>query len=291
MFKSFAIVSLVTTAALAQSSIPSGISSGCSTFLTSLNTDNTLTTCLSSLTSATADYQPGSDASKTPSTAKIGSALSNLCSATVTASCPESLIRGKISDFYSACTAELTSNPNADVINIYDVLYTISPLRAASCSKDDSGNYCLTQAKLPTSGPTAAQIQQVLSSSNVSPNTDTFSKYNIPFFFLQPNLPSAELCNVCTRNVLSAYMNFEAKVPYAPGLGKSVLLAHQPELYTGIQNTCGSTFLSGAGVQAAGGLAGGTLGGSKKSGAVQNGVGAGFAAGMGLFAFIASSAL
>ncbi|KAF5375389.1 hypothetical protein D9615_007942 [Tricholomella constricta] len=290
MFKSFAIISLVTTAALAQSSsvVPSGISQGCSTFLNNLNTDKGLTTCLSALAAATADYRPGSDATKSPSTAKIGSTLGNLCSSSVTTNCPDGLIRGNITNFYSACSAELTSNPNTDVISIYDILYTISPLKTAACSKDDSGNYCVTQAKLPASGQTAAEVQQVLAGPSLAPNTTAFRTYNIPFFFLQSSLPSSELCNVCTRNIMTAYMNFEAKVPYAPGLGKSILLANQPELYQGIQSTCGSTFLSGAGVQAAGGLSGGTL----SSGAVQNIVGAGqsfIAVGMGAIALIASS--
>ncbi|GLB44526.1 hypothetical protein LshimejAT787_1701530 [Lyophyllum shimeji] len=285
MLKSFAIISLVTTAALAQSTaIPSGISQGCSSFLTSLNTDSSLSTCLSSLNNSTADYQPGSDATKSPSAAKVGSTLSNLCSTAVTNNCPESLIRGKLTDFYSACSAELTSNPNTDVIQKYDMLYTILPLKTAACSKDDSGNYCVTQAKLPA-GQTAAQIQQVLANNN-APNTDSYRTYGIPFLFLQSSLPSSDLCNVCTRNVMTSYMNFEAKVPYAPGLGKSVLLAKQPELYQGIQNTCGSTFLSGAGVQAAGGLSGGTF----HSGAVQTGAGQGFiVAAMGVLTLIASA--
>ncbi|KAG5653543.1 hypothetical protein H0H81_012352 [Sphagnurus paluster] len=290
MFKSLAIISVVTTAAFAQSVVPSGISDACSTFFTGLNADTSLTTCLSSLTNATSDYQPGSAATTSPSTAKIGSTLGNLCSATVTNNCPDSLIRGKLTDFYAACPAELTSSPNADVIKIYDILYTISPLKTAACSKDDSGNYCVTQAKLPASGPTAAQIQQVLA-TGTSPNIGTFSDNNIPFFFLSSSSSSADLCNVCTRNVMTAYMNFEAKVPYAPGLGQSGLLANQPGLYTGIQNTCGSTFLSGAGVQAAGGLSGGALG-SSKSGAVQIDASQSFiVAGLGIVAFIASSAL
>jgi hypothetical protein len=288
MLKSFAIISFVTTAVLAQSSvIPSGISDGCSKFLTDLNSDKSLATCLSSLTTATSDYQPGSDALKNPSAAKIGTSLSSLCSSSVTANCPESLIRSKITNFYSACGAELTSNPNNDVIEIYDTIYAISPLTTAACSKDDSGNYCVTQAQLPASSPSSADIQQVLASPDHTINATTYSTYNIPFFFLQPSLPSDKLCNVCTRNIMTSYMNFEAKVPYAPGLAKSVLLRNQPELYTSIQTTCGSTFLSGAGVQAAGGLSGGTF----SSGAIQIGANQGFiVASMGVLAFIASSA-
>ncbi|KAG6910386.1 hypothetical protein DXG01_011101 [Tephrocybe rancida] len=261
MFRSFAIASLLTSAALAQSVVPSGISSDCSTFLTNLNTNTSLTTCLTSLTSATSDYQPGGAAATSPSAAKVGSTLSNLCSSSVTANCPESLIRSKLTDFYLACKPELSSNINKEVLSIYDVLYALSPMKTAACSKDDSGNYCVTQTKLPSTGQTAAQIQAVLSSSPSTPNLDTYSTNNIPFFFIQPTTPSADLCNVCTRNVITSYLNFEAKVPYGPGLGNSLVLKSQPDLYSGVVSTCGSTFLSGAGVQAAGGLSGGTLSG------------------------------
>ncbi|KAG6889684.1 hypothetical protein C0995_015432 [Termitomyces sp. Mi166 len=259
MFRSLAIVSLATTAAMAQLVIPSGISDGCSSFLTSLNTNASFTTCFSALSSATSDYTPGSAAATSPSTAKIGSTLGNLCSSSVTASCPESLIRSKLTDFYSACSAELTSNRNEDVLSIYDVLYTILPFRTATCAQDDSGNYCATKSKLPSSGQTAAQIQAALMSSSSSPNFNTFGTNSIPFMFLSPSLASSDLCNVCTRNIMTAYLNFEAKVPYAPGLSNSLLLKSQTDLYSSIVSNCGSTFLSGAGVQAAGGLSGGTL--------------------------------
>ncbi|RDB17632.1 hypothetical protein Hypma_001081 [Hypsizygus marmoreus] len=294
MFKTIAIVSLFTSAALAQSStlIPSGISDGCSSYLNKLNSDKSFTTCTSSLITATSDYSPGSNATTTPSTAKVSTTLAGFCSTSTDSNCPESLIRGELTDFYAACSAELTSASNQDVIRIYDVLYTIAPLRAAACSKDDSGNYCVTQEKLPTSGPAAGQLQKVLSTGSPAliPNTTTYRSNNIPFLFLQSAASAEELCNVCTRNILSAWINFESRVPYAPGLSKSAFLSNQPDLYQSVQDTCGSTFLSGAGVQAAGGLSGGTF----SSGAVQMAVGSaqGFvAAGMSILALIASVAL
>ncbi|KNZ76612.1 hypothetical protein J132_09356 [Termitomyces sp. J132] len=257
MFRSLAIVSLATSVAMAV--IPSGISDGCSSFLKNLNTNTSSTTCFSALSTAISDYTPGSPAAASPSAAKIGSTLSNFCSSSVTTSCPESLIRSQLTDFYSACSAELASNMNEDVLSIYDVLYAILPFRTASCAQDDSGNYCAIKSKLPSSGQTPAQLQAALMSSSSSPNFNTFGTNNIPFLFLSPSLASSDLCNVCTRNVMTAYLNFEAKVPYAPGLGNSLLLKGQTDLYSAITSTCGSTFLSGAGVQAAGGLSGGTL--------------------------------
>lgn len=204
-----------------------------------------------------------------------------------------------MADFYSACSAELTSNPNTDVLQIYDTLYTILPIKTAICSQDDGGNYCSTQAKLPASSGQAAQIQKVLAipaDGNVAAlvvNGTTFGNANIPFLFLQPSLSSADLCNVCTRKILNAYLNFEAKVPYAPGMAKSFLLSNQPALYLGIQNTCGSSFLSQAGVvQAAGGLSGGALSNTKaKNSATQTfGTTQGFfAAGLSIVALLVSS--
>ncbi|KAG6833393.1 hypothetical protein H0H87_007378 [Tephrocybe sp. NHM501043] len=287
MFRSLAIVSLAATVALAQS-VPTGISSDCSTFLNNLNTDSSFKTCLSSLNNATGDYQPGSAAATSSTSAKVGSTLSNLCSSSVSNNCPESLVRSKLTDFYAACPAELTSNLNKDVLHIYDILYTLNPLKTAVCSKDDSGNYCVTQTTLPSTGQTAQQIQQVLASGS-TPNLDTYNSNNIPFFFLQSTLASSDLCNVCTRNVMTAYLNFEAKVPYAPGLANSLTIKGQTSLYSGIVSTCGSTFLSGAGVQAAGGLSGGTL---QNGAAPAIAMGQGFMAGaMGVLALIVSSAL
>jgi len=207
--------------------------------------------------------------------------------------CPESLIRGKIADFYSACSAELTSNAHPDVIRTYDVLYTMTPLRIAICSKDDNGSYCVTQTKAPatsglnaaislnggSSGLTPAALQKYIAvpavnpttltrradEAALSPNVTTYRAANLPFLFRQASLPAETLCTACTRNVLTAYINFESNVPYAPGLNKSTLLSGQSALYLGVQTTCGKNFLSGA-VQAAGGLSGGTF----SSGAVQN---------------------
>jgi len=171
---------------------------------------------------------------------------------------------------------------------MYDVLYITMPLRNAVCSKDDSGKYCVTQSKpapatssasdggpdkaLAGGGtymsPQAAQANLVNSGPAANarradapaliPNTTTFRNSNLLFLFFRSDLASADLCVTCARNTLTAYINFESSVPYAPGLSASVLLSNQNTLYTAIQNTCGKSFLSGA-VQAAGGLAGGKL--------------------------------
>ncbi|KAG6810520.1 hypothetical protein H0H92_011466 [Tricholoma furcatifolium] len=290
MLRSLAIISLAAVTAFAQTTVPTGISSGCSSFLTNLNTNTTITTCLSSVTSATSNYSPGSAAATSSSAAQVGSTLGNLCSSTVTNNCPESMIRSTLTNFLAACNAELTSTRNTNVQQIYDMLYALVPLKNALCAEDDSGNYCATQTQLPT-GETASGLQAILSSTTSTLNFNTFASNNILFMFLNSTLSSTNLCTVCSRNIVSAYLNFEVQLPYGPGLGQSILLAGQSVLYNGMLTTCGSTFFNGAGVQAAGGLSGGTL--SSSNGAVSTlSSSQGFVAiAMGALAVFVSSAL
>ncbi|KII90083.1 hypothetical protein PLICRDRAFT_138521 [Plicaturopsis crispa FD-325 SS-3] len=293
--KSFAVLAVFTSVAMAQSSssatatatasplIPSGISSGCTTFLKSLNSDTSLSGCTAPLIAATSSYSPG-NATTNATAAAIKSSLGGLCSAT--SSCDQSTLRTKLANFYSACSAELTSSPNQDVLAMYDVIYAITPLSQAVCAKDDSGNYCATQIASTTSssaasgpsgvsndlavggstGPDLSAVQKYLvvspgsskkrastAAQALMPNTTTFAASNLLFMFLQPSLDSAALCTSCTRSILTSYINWESSAPYAPGLSNSPMLKGQSDLYKGIQSTCGTNFLSGA-VQAAGGL-------------------------------------
>ncbi|KAI0047962.1 hypothetical protein FA95DRAFT_1558491, partial [Auriscalpium vulgare] len=268
---SFAILAVVATVALAQTNplIPSGISQSCTSFLQTLNTDSTLAACTAPLISASAQYGPSSNATGTPSAASISSTLATLCGAA--SACTDSSLRTLLGNFYAQCEPELTSAQNADVLRTYDVLYVFSPLKAAVCSKSDSGTYCATATG--TNG-TAARIADPANSlyttiggpakrdtSQVAliPNVTTYRDNNLVFLFLKPSLPSAELCTTCTREILAAYTSWESTVPYAPGLPSSPLLGGQSDLITGVQNTCGPSFLSGS-VQAAGGLSGGVAG-------------------------------
>jgi len=292
MFKTLAIVSILTSAVLAQNStasastatstanplIPSGISQTCSTFLTSLDNDPTLASCLSSLSSATSAFAPGT--TSTPSSASVTAALNNLCADAVTNACPESLIRSQITAFYTACPAELTTGRVDEVVEIYDVLYTLLPMQTSVCSKDDSADWCVMAATTTTrdvedavSGGSTVGLAQLLAllytdnsaalkrraeTSAIVPNITTYHDTNLPFLFFTPSQDATTLCTSCSRNVLTAYINFESNVPYAPGLNNSLLLDTQSALYSAIQSKCPSGFLSGA-VQAAGGLSGGIL--------------------------------
>ena len=226
-------------------------------------------------------------------------------------------MRKWLTQFYAQCRTELTSNPVAAVKQIYDVLYASNPLRTAICSKDDNGSFCVT--KLPASnglknalsngGSSAMTPTDVMNAlvqgqstharraatTALVPNITTYQNTNLPFLFLQPadgaqsSLQSSSQCTACTRNIMTAYINFESDTPYGPGLGGSLLLAGQQKLYDAITNTCGKTFLSGV-VQAAGGLSSG--GGPLSSGAMQSvvTVSQGFVAvGMGVLAVLVSS--
>ncbi|KAF9484160.1 hypothetical protein BDN70DRAFT_989788 [Pholiota conissans] len=301
MFKSLAFASLLATVALAQSSasttsaattsaattsaatpsstanplIPSGISSGCSSFLTTLNSATDLNSCLSTLSNATSAFAPGS--SNATSSASVTSALNSLCSSSVSDSCPESLIRSKLTSFFTSCSDELTTSPVAEVVKMYDVLYAFLPMKTAACSKGDDGSWCV-MAPATTSreisndvGSSSTSLKDLLSFlytdnsalkrratvSAIEPNTTTYHDTNLPFLFLKPSLDATTLCTTCARNVLTAYINFESNIPYAPGLSNSQILSSQTDLYNAIQDKCPSGFLSGA-VQAAGGLSSGS---------------------------------
>ncbi|EJD05261.1 uncharacterized protein FOMMEDRAFT_27426 [Fomitiporia mediterranea MF3/22] len=267
--------------------IPTGISSGCSSFLQSLDSNSTLTSYVAPIVNATSAFSPYANSTNASSNA-VNTVLGSLCASSSTSD--DSAIRTQLSSFYSSCTNELTgSSSNKDVIRIYDVLYAIVPMKKAVCSKDDSGNYCVNQisssvssASAPGGGTsksvtstgqsTYELVQNNLWSYSGSlskradsdgaaliPNTTTYRSSNLPFLFLTPSLSSDKLCVSCTRSVLSAYMNFEQSVPYALGIANSPMLGGQPELYSAVNSTCGSNFMNGA-VQAAGGLSGGIVG-------------------------------
>lgn len=169
---------------------------------------------------------------------------------------------------------ELTSGVNEDVLRTYDVLYSIVPLQEAICTKDSNGDYCVldiaSSNSSSVSSATGESFQSIAenlysdasasdasqTSVSIVPNTTTFAQNNLLFFLLSPNLSSSELCTSCTRDVLTAYLNFESNVPYAPGIASSTLMSGQTALYKGVLSTCGSSFMNGA-AQAAGAISGG----------------------------------
>jgi len=303
MISSLALLSFLTAAAFAQSSsssaaaststgnplVPGGISPSCSTYLSQLDSANNLSPCSSAIISATSSYGPYGNVS-TSTASSLTSSLKTLCSSSVTDQCTQSLVSAELAKFYTACRAELTSG-NTDVIRTYDTVYSVLPFLNALCSQDDSGAYCVTKipatlAKSTSSASASNGLNVALASdSSLSPeliqhylhqeatlrrrdtavylNASTFDNTNLMFLFLRGDLTSDVLCTTCTRKVLTSYINFESNVPYAPGIAKSTILSGQSALYTGVQSTCGSSFLSGA-VQAAGSLSGSSSSGASR---------------------------
>jgi len=277
--KSFAIVPLLMATAYAQTQnplIPQDISGGCSTFMTSLDSDPQILSCTKAFSNAVTTFGVGSD-STTFTTSAVTSALSTLSSSL--SACSESVIRSKLTDFYSACSNELTSSPNSDVIRAYDVLFVLYPFSQAVCTKDDSGNYCVlelgstsnstnTLLSDPTNTPPADDLWDPLPSGNsrrgeeqvIIPNLSQFKSLNLVFLGILPSLPADQLCQPCTRNVLNQYIQFMSSIPYALGISNSPLMGGETDLYNAVQQKCGAPFLSGS-VQAAGGIAGGILNG------------------------------
>ncbi|KAF8841885.1 hypothetical protein BDN67DRAFT_995975 [Paxillus ammoniavirescens] len=291
--RSFAILSVLISAVLAQSSpnplIPSGISSSCTDYLTTLNNDADFSACTSPFTTALQQFAPGTNANNVSTTA-INNALNTLCSSSAFSACPENVIRSQLSSFYAACSVELTSTPNVDVKRTYDALFVLWPLKLAVCSKDDNAKYCAAelgsssgaagnvavvdpeqsrkQALLDNylysdASPIMAASRRDVSNTTAAliPNTTTYEATNLVFLFLEPSMDSNSLCTTCTRNIITAYITFESDCPYAPGMSNSLLLSGQPALYGNITSKCGVNFLSGA-VQAAGGLSGGIMSGA-----------------------------
>lgn len=255
--------------------------------------DATLSACTAPIITATAQFGPGANSTSTPSTTTIGSALDVICLSS-DSSCSDQTVRGQLSDFYSACTPELTSNPNADVIRTYDVLYALIPFKQALCTKDSNGKYCATEITSPSSSNSNSQVDLVVTSGDstfssvkqflwssagvakrataqtaaIIPNITTYRDSNLLFFFLEPDTPSATLCTTCSRSVMLSYISFETSVPYAPGLSSSPLMGGQSALYNAMTSTCGATFFTGS-VQAAGGLGSGLLGNKMPTSAAQ----------------------
>lgn len=250
--------------------IPSGISNDCSTFLSKLNANTSITSCTAPLISATAAFAPGSSASQ----GSVSNALTTLCASATAAACPEPMLRGVLAGFYAACGPELTSSLNADVVRLYDTVFMFTPFYDAVCAKNDAGQFCATQSS--GAAGSAAGAQQFLGVSMggaLVPNTTTFATYNIAFLLLQAGTSQDKLCSSCTRNIMSSFIAWETRIAYAPGLGRSQLLGGQSKLYNSIVSVCGTSFLNTA-VQAAGSLGSGLVSGKKSAAAALSPAGA-----------------
>jgi len=243
-----------------------------------LDSDPQILSCTKAFANVVTNFGVGSKSGNVDASA-VNSALNTLSSSL--SACPESVIRSQLTDFYAACSVELTSSPNTDVIRAYDVLYVLYPLSQAVCTKADSGKYCVLEVgstsnttsngkNLLSPGSTESSpadgLWSPLTQKNsrrgeqqvIIPDLQEFRSKNLVFLGIQSSLPAEELCLPCTRNVLNAYIQFTSSLPYAPGIANSPLLGGETDLYKAVQEKCGAPFLSGS-VQAAGGISGGIL--------------------------------
>jgi len=300
MFTSLAVLAFAAGSALAQGSssssapassstgsplIPTGISSGCNAFLVKLNGNTELTKCFDALNTLTQGYGPGN--TTVYSKAAVTSTLNSVCSDTTAAQCPPSVIRGQLADFYPACMDELVTNPKAEVVKIYEVLYALPAFKDAICTKGDDGNFCA----IVNRGAANVVLTRSLEAraEALTPNTKAYGAANLPFLFIKPDMPKEALCTPCTRNILSAWFNVESQLPYAPGFDSQTVLSGQKPLVAAITSTCGSNFFAGS-VAAAGGLGANTVfdAAVPRAGSGSHAV---VAAVVAVFSFIATSAL
>lgn len=258
--KSFTVLSFLASLvplALAQANnasnplIPSGISSTCQAFYVQLNANADITSCLKPLISATSAFSASSDPT-TISPSTISSSLDSICSSANT--CDATLINTQLALFLKACQTELTSTKIAGVITTYDVMYGFGLLQESLCQKDDSGKYCaLNMTSSHSTTKRSSSLDRRDSQVAIVPNVDKYSKENIAFLGMQPNMTKDQLCTSCTRKIMTVYTSQLNTVPYGPGISSTVLLSGQPALYAAINSVCGVSFLSGQ-VQAAGAL-------------------------------------
>lgn len=256
-----AMASVFASTSLAQSTsssiIPTtGVSSGCSSFLTTLNNDTAIQTCTAPLLSATQFYANATSAAKnstaantTSSATALSSSLEKLCATNT--GCDSGLIRQLLSQFWTACDSEIRAK-NADVLAIYDVLYLLNPFHEAVCTRDDSNNYCVLNIASDSASQNSTtkrslsteegqlHRRQAVASENL--NGTSLGSSNIAFLFLKTISDKAVLCSSCAKNVMASYISFETSIPYAIGLANSNILGNQAALYKAMQDTCGADF-------------------------------------------------
>jgi len=302
MFKSLAVLAFAAGSALAQGAasssssaaasspttnplIPTGISSGCDAFLKKLNSNADLAKCFDTLITLTRAYAPGNTTTHTK--ASVTNTLNSVCSDTTSTQCPESVIRSQLADFYPACMDELVTNPNPGVLKVYEVMYSLPAFQKVVCTKGDDGNFCATVNRGVANVALTKRDLEARADA-LTPNTKAYAQSNLPFLFIKPDMPREALCTPCTRNILSAWFNFESQIPYAPGFDTQSVLSSQPPLVAAVQSTCGQNFFAGS-VAAAGGL--GNSGSIFDNAAVPKAGSSVVAAVVGVLSFIAASAL
>jgi len=275
--KTVAILSALVSVVVAQTSslIPtSGVSDTCKAYLIQMNDETALKSCTSALKAATSAFSSSSGGGS----AAVSSSLNNLCAASLDTACSASTMSPVVGKMDAACQAERASN--GQVKKIYDSVYGMAAFRKALCAKDDSGRYCLTQVPksngLVAGGMSPSDVQKYIGSTTggvSTVNETTIANQNVAFQFISKDADASALCTTCTRNIFTAWSDWESQVPYAPGVSNAMLFKGQSDIYSAIKSKCPANFLSSSGVVAAG-AAGQGIGSKMINGAERTAAGA-----------------
>lgn len=238
---SLAALALAVTAVSADSLIPSGISSTCSTYLNKLNSDTTVQSCLKSLVDASSAFSPAST-----STGEVKTTIKSMCDKSA---CTSSF-RAELNAFSTACKTDFAKS--ADVLNLYDLLYVATPLAESICEVDSATqDYCVqriaqeSQSKVSAGTNTASIGNSTNLATVYTPVASTYKDTNLPFLFLNPSMDNKTFCGSCASAIMINYISFENANPYgyAP-LNKSPILGGQSALYTAMTQKCPAAFIA-----------------------------------------------
>jgi hypothetical protein len=165
------------------------------------------------LLNATASFAPTSGANLTSD--DINYTLGAICAKS--SGCDDGAIRTWLAQFYSQCQAELTGSTtyNAQVRELYDILYVINPLKGAVCAINSADQeYCVNELraieKASTANSTAASNSTGAANNTLLSNfalSDDFS----PVQFAADNLYIAISTSVSlTKRMLNMISRQEA---------------------------------------------------------------------------------
>ncbi|KDN49312.1 hypothetical protein RSAG8_02014, partial [Rhizoctonia solani AG-8 WAC10335] len=229
--------------------IPADISTGCSTFLSALNLDTTMSNCLTPLNNALSSFSSGSG-----SPSAVSKTLNSLCSSN---SCTTSSMRAKLTEFKDACSNDFATNNM--VAKQYDAWFALIPFKSAICAKDaNTQAYCLlnTGTGSSSSGQNARRSDAAYAAGHLTvpvhkraqtvimPNTETYLNSHLMYLFTSPGMTADQLCTSCTQQIISKYAAFQTATPYALGIQQSPLLGGLPELWAAMQEKCPADFMS-----------------------------------------------
>jgi hypothetical protein len=201
--------------------IPEGTSQVCKDFLNNLNTNSAISSCLNGLITAT-------DTTNGTSTSDM---LANLCSPTFNTLCDPTTIRSSLADFGDKCGADMApadgSAGKQEIINLYDTLYLIVPLKGAMCSKNSAGKYCVNEMN----GSSSQKRDIYGRADSDTPDLASYSSSGLPYMFVTPSSNQDVLCSECTGQIMNSYVGFETVTPYALGIANSPSLSGQVPLW------------------------------------------------------------